>query len=162
MSMRPRFLRNPIVVAGLCAFAVAMLGGSITQLGPWYYSLEQPAWKPPDWAFAPAWTLIFALAAVSGAKAWRGLTHPRERAGMVCLFGLNALFNVGWSALFFLAQRPDLALLEVGLLWSSVLLLIVLLWRPVRTAAWLLVPYMIWVTFAAALNAAVVQLNSFG
>jgi tryptophan-rich sensory protein len=162
MSTRSRFLRNPIFVAGLCAFAVAMLGGSITQLGPWYYSLEQPGWKPPDWAFAPAWTIIFALAALSGAEAWRRLSNARARTGMVCLFGLNALFNVGWSALFFLVQRPDLALLEVGLLWASVLLLIVLLWRPARRAALYLVPYLVWVTFAAALNAAVVQLNSFG
>lgn len=162
MSMKARFLRNPIVVAGLCAFAVAMLGGSMTQLGPWYYGLQQPAWKPPDWAFGPAWTIIFALAAVAGAEAWRRVQHPRARAGIVCLFGLNALLNVGWSALFFLVQRPDFALLEVGLLWLSVLMLIVLLWRPARRASWFLLPYLIWVTFAAALNAAVVQLNSFG
>ena len=75
------------------------------------------------------------------------------------LFALNALLNVSWSELFFGLQRPDWALAEVGVFWLSILLLIVVLRRYSKTASWLLLPYLAWVTFAAILNLAVVRLN---
>jgi tryptophan-rich sensory protein len=150
----------PIVVAALAATTVAMLGGLMTELGTWYYGLRQPAWKPPDWLFGPAWTTIFALTAVAGIQAWRDAPDRRARDWLLALFALNGFLNVFWSLLFFRLRRPDWALIEVGLLWLSIVLLIGVLARWSRPAAWLLAPYLAWVTFAAALNAEVVRLNA--
>jgi translocator protein len=151
---------QPILVAALAALGVAVLGGLMTELGTWYYGLRQPAWKPPDWLFGPAWTVIFALVAIAGLQAWERAPDRAAREWLLVLFALNAFLNVLWSLLFFRLRRPDWALVEVGLLWLSIVLMIVVLARQHRPAAWLLAPYLAWVTFAAALNAAVVQLNA--
>ncbi len=150
---------RPVVLAALAAAAVAGLGALMTDLGPWYRALAQPTWKPPDWAFGPAWTLIFALAAASGAKAWRAAPGQAEREWLLALFALNGFLNVLWSLLYFRLHRPDWALMEVGVLWLSVLLLMVVIGRYSRGASLLLSPYLVWITFAGALNAATVRMN---
>ena len=129
-------------------------------MGPWYYGLRVPRWKPPDWLFGPAWTFIFACAAWAGAYAWLGARTAATRGIILALFALNLAFNILWSWLFFRLQRPDYALVEVGLLWLSIVVLIIVLRRHSRTAGWLLAPYLAWVTFAAALNYAIVRLNA--
>ncbi|RZU02883.1 TspO/MBR family protein [Rivibacter subsaxonicus] len=156
--MAPR-RRKAVLLAALAALAVALLGALSTELGPWYRSLQQPAWKPPDALFGPAWTLIYALAAMAGIKAWEAAPDRTARQWILALFALNALLNVLWSLLFFRLQRPDWALVEVGFLWASILLLMVVLGRWSRAAAWLLLPYLLWVSLAATLNLAVVRLN---
>lgn len=148
-----------MVFAAGAALAVAMLGGLSTDIGGWYRGLIEPSWKPPDWLFGPAWTTIYALAAIAGARAWERAPRQADREWLVALFALNAFVNVSWSLLFFRLRRPDWALAEVGLLWLSILLLMVVLGRYSRASAWLLAPYLAWVTFAAAVNAAVVRLN---
>jgi tryptophan-rich sensory protein len=148
-----------VLTAAVCALAVAGLGALVTDLGPWYQSLRQPAWKPPDVLFGPAWTLIFALTALAGVVAWRQASGPRPRGRMLALFAVNALLNVLWSAMFFRLHRPDWAFVEVLLLWLSIVCLLAMLAPISKTAAWLLVPYLVWVTFAGALNLAVVRLN---
>ena len=110
--------------------------------------------------FGPAWTTIYACAATAAVIGWRRATTPGRRQRMVGLFAVNALANVLWSVLFFRLQRPDWALAEVGLLWLSIVVLIVFFWRFSRPSAWLLAPYVLWVSFAAVLNLAVVRLNS--
>ena len=150
---------KPIWIAALAACAVASLGALTTDLGPWYRSLVQPSWQPPDWAFGPAWTTIFALAAIAGVLGWQRAPDQAGREWMLGLFALNGVLNLLWSLLYFRLRRPDWALYEVGFLWLSVLLLIVVLRPYARTAAWLLVPYLLWVAFAGALNYASVQLN---
>lgn len=163
ISSQPRggkgSLARPLLAAGAAAAIVAMLGMLITDLGPWYFSLRMPAWKPPDALFGPAWTLIFTTAALSAAYGWRALESPRARATLVGYFLLNAFFNVAWSWLFFHLQRPDLALLEVGLLWLSIAVLMVMLRRAAPLSVLLLTPYLLWVSYAALLNLAVVRLN---
>ena len=150
----------PIVVAALAATAVAGLGASLTELGPWYYGLNKPWWQPPDWLFGPAWTAIFGMAAASGVLAWNGAPGTRvSRRRIIGLFALNGFLNILWSDLFFRLHRPDWALAEVGFLWLSILLLIVTVAPASRKAAWLLVPYLLRVGFAAVLNLAVVRMN---
>jgi tryptophan-rich sensory protein len=151
---------RPVVAAALSATGVAGLGALLTQLGPWYYQLQKPAWQPPDWLFGPAWTLIFALTAIAGVKYWREGTSREQREVVIAAFALNAFLNTFWSLLFFRLERPDWGLLEVPFLWLSILVLIVLLGRATRRAALLLVPYLLWVTFAAVLNWKIVALNS--
>jgi translocator protein len=151
---------KPVVAAAAAALAVAMLGALSTDIGSWYQSLKEPAWKPPDFLFGPAWTTIYACAAVAGVIAWRRAATRARREWMLGLFAVNAFANVLWSLLFFRLRRPDLALMEVGFLWLTILVLIVYLGRFARPSGWLLVPYLGWVSFAATLNYAVVQLNA--
>ena len=150
---------KPIIIAALAAMAVAGIGGLMTDIGPWYLGLVKPSWQPPDWLFGPAWTLIFSLAAASGVIAWRAAPNQASREWMLALFALNAVLNVSWSLLFFKLKRPDWALMEVGFLWLSVALLMVVLGRYSRKASLLLAPYLVWIAFAAALNWATVRLN---
>lgn len=159
-----------VATAAAAALAVAILGAITTDLGPWYAGLKEPAWKPPDLLFGPAWTLIFACTAAAGVIAWsrrrpaaRGhdeLADRREREWMLVAFALNATLNLVWSLLFFRLHRPDWAFFEVIALWASIVLLIALAARRAASAAWLLAPYLAWVSFAALLNHAVVRLNA--
>ncbi len=159
-----RSIAKPVAVAGITAVLVATLGGFATEIGPWYRSLDKPSFQPPDWLFGPAWTVIYAFTVVAAAKAWVAVAeHPecdRLRKWMVGLFAFNIVLNILWSLLFFRLRRPDWAMIEVVFLWSSIAALIWTLWRVSRPAAWLLVPYQTWVTFASILNIAVVQLNA--
>ena len=152
-------LRNPVVVAVLAALTVAVIGGAMTNIGPWYENLEKPAFNPPNWVFAPAWTIIYALAVIAAVAGWRATRNNAERAWLISLFFVNAVLNILWSALFFTFQRPDWALAEVATLWLSVLALIVFFLRFSKLAALVLIPYLAWVAFAAYLNLAVVRLN---
>ena len=158
--MSPRGGRwKPVLVAAAAALFVAVLGALMTDLGPWYLSLRQPPWKPPDWAFGPVWTTIFALAAAAGVIGWRRAPRRATRELLLLLFAMNGFLNVLWSLLYFRLHRPDWALIQVPFLWLSVLALIVVLARYARVAAWLLAPYLVWVTIAAVLNWQTVQLN---
>src|SRR5262249_44598042 len=143
----------------LCAFAVAIVGALVTDLGSWYQSLREPPWKPPDWLFGPAWTLIFGLTAMAGVSAWINAPNRAVRRRLIALFAINGALNVLWSLLFFRLHRPDWALAEVVFLWLSIAALILVLGQFSKAGAWLLIPYIAWVTFAAFLNLAVVRLN---
>lgn len=150
----------PVAVAAIAALGVAALGGTITDLGPWYDGLRKPEWTPPRMAFPIVWTIIFALAAASGVAAWRGAPNAKAADTVVGLFALNGFLNILWSLLFFRLQRPDWAMAELVLLELSILMLIVYCGRFSRLAAVLLVPYAIWVATAGWLNWQVVQLNA--
>lgn len=149
----------PALLAALAATAVALVGTTITNLGPWYQSLRQPDWAPPSPLYGAAWTAIYALAALSAVTAWRAAPDRTAVNRIVGLFALNGFLNVLWSLIFFRLQRPDWALNELILLWLSIVALIVVCGRHSRTAAWLLVPYLVWVTVAGLLNWEVVRLN---
>jgi translocator protein len=146
-------------IAFLAAQAIGGVGAVTTELGPWYRALNKPWWQPPDWLFGPAWTTIFALTALSAVYAWRDAPGKTTRETIVTLLLANGVFNIVWSVLFFRVQRPDWALIEVGALWASVLLPILVFARYSKRAAWLLVPYISWVTFAGILNYTIVRLN---
>jgi tryptophan-rich sensory protein len=104
--------------------------------------------------------LIFALAAISGYLSWsRSPRYSPEHARVLALFAINGLLNVAWSVLFFRVHRLDWALLEVALLWLSIVGLMYLIARSSRVASLLLLPYLAWVTFAGCLNFAVLRLN---
>lgn len=156
--MTPARLRAIAAAATAAAF-VALLGGTLTDLGPWYQALNKPPWQPPGPAFGIIWTAIFAMAAASGVLAWRSARDTASREWVIGLFALNGFLNVLWSLLFFRLQRPDWALIEVGALWLSVLLPIVVFFRRSRLASLLLAPYLLWVTIAAVLNLEIVRLN---
>jgi benzodiazapine receptor len=150
---------SPYLIAFICASCVAGLGALMTDLGPWYHSLRRPSFQPPDWLFGPAWTTIFAMAAIAGALAWQARPPLRLWARITSLFAVNGVLNIAWSAIYFRLHRPDWALAETLALWLSVLALIFVLRQCTRTGALLMMPYLLWVSFAAVLNLAVVRLN---
>ena len=150
---------GPVLVAGSAAFVILMAGGVLTEIGPWYRGLKKPSWQPPDWLFAPAWTLIFICAAWGAVLGWNHSVPGGDRYLLVSAFALNGALNVAWSLFFFKWRRPDWALIEVVPLWFSILLLVVIGHGFVPKAGYLLLPYLAWVTFAAYLNWTIVRLN---
>jgi tryptophan-rich sensory protein len=150
----------PLTVSALAAVGIAAIGGTLTDLGPWYRALAQPAWAPPDAAFPVAWTLVLALWALAAVETWRNLETRRDQETLIGLFALSGLLNLAWSLLFFRLQRPDWALAELILLWLSILAMILWCKPRSRLAPWLLLPYLLWVTLAGFLNLAVVRLNA--
>lgn len=150
---------NPLYVALGCAAALLIAGGLATPIGTWYRDLRKPSWQPPNWLFGPAWTVILGLAAWSGAVAWGAAPDAATRRAIIILFAVNALFHFLWSPLFFALRRPDWALGEVVFLWGSLVALLVGLWPISPFAALLILPYFLWVSFAAYLNWTIVKLN---
>ncbi|GLR47763.1 TspO/MBR family protein [Sphingomonas astaxanthinifaciens] len=149
----------PATLAAGCAIIVAMVGMTLTDLGPWYQSLRQPDWAPAPAVYGVAWTTIYALAALSAVSAWSAAPNRASAELIVGAFALNGFLNIVWSLLFFNARRPDLAFYEGIALWLSVAALILLCLRHSRPAALLLLPYLAWVSVAGLLNAEVVRLN---
>ena len=149
----------PVVLASLAAIAVAAIGGTITDLGPWYQSLDKPDWTPPPVAFPVVWTTVFALTVLAFVAAWRKAPSTKVSDTLIGMFAANAFLNIAWSLLFFRLQRPDWAFYELIVLWLSIAVLIGYCWRFSRLASALLLPYLVWVTLAGALNWQVVQLN---
>jgi translocator protein len=153
-------LAVPIVVASILVIVVLAVGGWTTTVGDWYRNLRKPAWNPPNWVFGPAWTAILALAAWSGVLAWTDAVDDGPgRVVIIALFGVNIVLHMLWSPLFFALKRPDWALVEVPFLWLSIAALMLTVGGYSSLAAWLLLPYLLWVTFAAFLNLKIVRLN---
>jgi benzodiazapine receptor len=148
-----------IAVCALWGTFVAASGALLTVLDSWYYNLRKPSWQPPDWLFGPAWTVILALASYAAYLGWTRAQDAGERTLVVALFGANAIFHVLWSLLFFKLQRPDWSLIEVAFLWLSILAMIIGLAAISWIAAMAIVPYILWVSFAAFLNLTIVRLN---
>lgn len=150
--------KKPILIAILIAVAVGMIGGLATEIGPWYLELTKPAWQPPDWLFGPMWTMIYIFTGMAGVRAWRR-GNGRQRGLFMSALTINCVLNVFWSILFFYLKRPDIALIEVALLWLSVVGMAVITWPYAKRSSFLLLPYLTWVSIAAYLNWTIVKLN---
>lgn len=124
----------------------------------WYRHLRKPRWNPPSWLFGPVWTALYVLIAIAGALLWRR-RDERGASGALALWGVQTALNHAWSPLFFGWRRLGLAALEVSALWASIVATILSARRVSSKAALLLVPYLAWVTFAAALNVRIWALN---
>jgi benzodiazapine receptor len=146
---------------GLC-FMFAFAGTSFTpqQGSEWYYHvLNKPSWNPPDWLFPPAWTLLFLLMGIAlylVVMEWNG---KKAVKGALVVFGVQLLLNFGWSALFFGLHSPLLALFDIVLLWLAIVLTMVKFRAVSPLAGNLLVPYLLWVSFASFLNFTIWQIN---
>ncbi|WP_020524635.1 TspO/MBR family protein [Catelliglobosispora koreensis] len=143
------FAAAVIAVAAIGAIAV---GGTAEQ----YNSLAQPSWAPPSWLFGPVWTVLYVMIALSGWLAWR----KGASALVLTVYAAQLVLNAIWTPLFFGANRYGLAFADIVVLWILIVVTMVLFSRLSKLAAWLLAPYLLWVTFAAALNFSVWQLNT--
>jgi translocator protein len=137
--------------------AVAGAGGVVTTRGlGWYRSLDKPRLTPPDAVFGPMWALLYAAQAVSAWLVWRGDSeHGEYDVPAMSAYWLQLGLNFAWTMLFFGLRRPALALLDICVLWLAIALTIREFARKHRFAAAMLVPYLLWVTYAALLNAGV-------
>ena len=151
-----------LIVALLLPFVVVGLGVAATSssLSDWYLTLKKPAWNPPAWLFGPVWTVLYLMMGVSSWLVWR--ERPRHPAGVkqaliwyAVQLGLNSL----WSIFFFGMRQIGVALVDIIALWLTLLITIIKFWRIRPVAGWLMTPYLLWVTFATALNSAIWWLN---
>ena len=136
---------------------VGVLGGLVTApaVDGWYRDLAKPTWTPPDWVFGPVWAALYAMMAVAASIVW----VERNSDDVCCplaAFGLQLVLNLAWSVCFFGLHSPLLGFLDICLLWVLVAVTMAEFFLVSRLAGLLLLPYWLWVTFAAALNAAIV------
>ena len=158
--MKTSFYKQPhIIAAAIWLLVVIISGRLLTDIGPWYFALKQPDWKPPDWAFGLIWTTIFLLASFSWNFAWQESSTKKQKIIISCLFIANGLLNVFWSVLYFQWHRPDWSLIEAIFLWLSVFAIITFTWRFSKLAALFISPYIIWVSLAILLNLETIRLN---
>ena len=129
-----------------------------TDTGPWYDALRKPPFQPPKSVFGPVWTVLYAAMGVAAWRVWRRAGWGGARRPLT-LFLVQLALNVAWSWLFFAWRRPDLASVEIVVLWLAILATLLAFRRVDRPAAWLLAPYLAWVTFATALTIAIWRLN---
>ncbi len=148
-----------IIVASVITMLVLGIGARITTVGAWYRNLRKPAWTPPEFVFGPAWAVILGLAAWAGVLAWTAAPDGAAQLRIAVLFGVNIALHLLWTPLFFNLRRPDWALIEVAFLWLSVVGLMAGLAPLAPMAVWLLLPYLLWVAFAAYLNFIIVRMN---
>lgn len=149
-------------IIGLACFIaacfLAALTGAFFRPGEWYERLKQPSWRPPNWVFAPVWTVLYLMIAVAGWLIWRKLGFAGAGLALT-IYAVQLILNAVWTPLFFGLHRPDLGFVDIVLVWMSIVATIVLFYPIQAVAALLLVPYLAWVTFAAALNFALWRLN---
>lgn len=154
---RTRAILGFIAWLGVC-FSAAALGG-LFMPGEWYASLQKPSWNPPGWVFGPVWTALYTMMAAAAWLVWRRggvAAQRRPLAWFLAQLALNAL----WTPLFFGLKQPGWAFTEIVLLWLAIAAMLIA-FRPVsRAAAWLLAPYLAWVSFAATLNFTLWRMNS--
>ena len=140
--------------------AIAALAGAATakSVGSWYQPLEKPQFTPPDWLFAPVWTVLYIAIAVAGWRVWMARGRAGARGAMTAYSAQLAL-NLAWSFVFFGYHMIGVAFAEFLVLLAAIGVNAVLFWRIDRMAGWLLAPYAAWVAFASVLNLALWQLN---
>ncbi|MDG1874938.1 MAG: tryptophan-rich sensory protein [Mariniblastus sp.] len=149
-----------VISIAICFSAAAIGGwataGSVTS--DWFVELSKPSWNPPNWLFGPVWSVLYFMMSVAAWLVWKksGLKNAKLELGW---FGAHLLLNVAWSVLFFGMQAPGWAAIEIIILWVSIAMTIVLFFRHSKLAAYLLTPYLAWVSFATFLNLTIWSLN---
>ena len=137
-----------IAFCAVCILAASM--GAIFRPGEWYEQLSKPAWRPPNWLFAPAWTFLYFTIAISGWLVWHS---EGFNAGLpLTLYAVQLALNAAWTPIFFGLHRIGAALVEILTLWLAIAATTAAFAQVHVVAAWLLVPYLAWVTFAVGLN----------
>ncbi|MFC2025212.1 TspO/MBR family protein [Chloroflexota bacterium] len=142
----------------LCAGAIGSIF-TTPAIPTWYATLEKPPFNPPNWLFAPAWTTLYLLMAISAFIIWRRSVNNRQGQKSLIIFLIQLILNALWSAVFFGLESPLYGIIIIIALWAAILLTILMFFRLSLLAGWLLLPYIGWVTFAAILNIYIFILN---
>ncbi|OPX63797.1 MULTISPECIES: TspO/MBR family protein [unclassified Methanoregula] len=150
-----------LIAAVLFCIIAGSVGSLVTITGPgsWYADLAKPFFTPPGWVFGPVWITLFTLMGIALYLVWQSGTEKPEVKKAIALFCVQFVFNIAWSFLFFGLRSPLLGLIDILILWFLIAATIAAFYRVNRTAAYLLVPYIAWVTLATALNGAIYLMN---
>lgn len=143
------------LIVFLIVTGAAAATGALFMPGEWYRTLAKPSWTPPDWLFGPAWTVLYVMIAVAGWLVWR----ETGLGVVIAIWVVQLVLNAAWSWVMFGLHRIDLALIDAGLMLISIVAFMLAAWPVSQTAALLFVPYLAWVSFATALNFAILRLN---
>ena len=163
-SMRTSILKQagPLFASIILANTAGFIGAIFTaeSVNTWYATLTKPSFNPPSWVFGPVWTLLYCLMGIAAFLVWKKGYSRQETRLALGIYGVQLVLNSLWSFLFFKLHNLAFALLEIGLLWISIVATIWLFSRISRKAAYLLLPYLAWVSFASILNYALWQRNT--
>jgi tryptophan-rich sensory protein len=148
-------LITSIVIAQLAG----VIGSVFTSSGvkTWYPELIKPAFNPPSWVFGPVWVTLFLMMGIALYIVWE--SKAKKKTGALTIFGIQLALNTAWSLLFFGLRSPLAAFIEIIFLWTAILATIITFYRISKTSAYLLLPYILWVSFAAVLNLSLFILN---
>lgn len=152
---------SKFIIAVVVSQSAGLLGSLFTfpAIAGWYSTIIKPEFAPPNWVFGPVWTTLFFLMGIAAFLVWRkGFDHPGVKTALG-MFALQLILNTSWSLIFFGLHSPGGAFVEIILLWLAIIATMVLFAKVSRRAAWLLAPYLAWVSFAAYLNYAIWMLN---
>jgi len=149
-----QFLKSAIIFIAMM-FAVGFTSAFLFPVGEWHAGLNKPWFNPPNWLFGPVWTALYVMIGLAGALAWRW----DPQSGAIKVWFAQLVLNGAWTAVFFGAQQIELGLVVILVLLLLILSFIKRTKRELPSAAWLFAPYLLWVTFATMLNAAIASLN---
>ena len=149
-----------LIICIIIPLAVGAISGyaTVSGISMWYAALNKPSFNPPNYLFGPVWTTLYLLMGISLYMVVRATAND-DRKRAIALFAVQLALNFTWSFLFFTFHQTGLALINIGLLWLSIAGMIWAFYKVNRTAALLQIPYIMWVTFASVLNAAIWVLN---
>lgn len=150
-----------LVISVAVPVVIGFIGGQFSkpEIDGWYQSIEKPLWQPPNWVFGPVWTALYILMGISLYLVWKSNTPENRKRTAIALWIVQLVFNFLWSYIFFSLHELGWALAEILVLWVFILLTIFAFARISKLAAWLLVPYISWVSFASILAYTIYQLN---
>ena len=153
------FLKLVLCIA--IAQAAGLIGSLFTMpaIGSWYSTLTRPEFAPPNWIFGPVWTTLYLLMGIAAFLVWQKGLDKKEVKIALAIFGVQLILNTLWSIIFFGLQSPGWAFVEIVILWVAIAATIVSFAKVSKIAAWLLAPYILWVSFAAYLNFMIFWLN---
>ncbi|MBK6634550.1 MAG: tryptophan-rich sensory protein [Chitinophagaceae bacterium] len=150
-----------LFISILVPLLVGAVAGLFTSSGVngWYAVANKPWFNPPNWIFAPVWTLLYILMGIAFFLVWKASADKNVKQTAMILFSIQLILNFFWSFIFFKLQQPGWAFAEIILMWVMILLTILWFGKISAMAAWLLVPYICWVSFATVLNYSIWKLN---
>jgi len=149
-----------LVVSLLICQVAGGIGSVFTakSVSSWFLTLNKPSFNPPGWIFGPVWTILFLLMGYSLYLVWSKSNEPEAKKALI-FFSLQLVLNIAWSFCFFYLQNPLVAFIEIIILWLAILLTIIYFYKVSKVAAYFLIPYIAWVSFAAFLNFMLFYLN---
>lgn len=150
-----------LVVSLALPLAIGGIAGLFTtsEINGWFQTIRKPWWQPPNWVFGPVWTLLYVLMGIAFYLVWKSHAPAKQKRMAITLWLIQLVFNFFWSFIFFKKHQIDWALAEIVILWAFVLLTILSFSRIQPAAAWLMVPYISWVTFATLLTLTIYRMN---
>jgi len=145
------------------SYSAGLIGSIFTveAISGWYATINKPSFNPPSWVFSPVWTILYTLMGIAAYLVWKDRNKKKIKTANIALtfFGIQLVLNGLWSILFFGLNSPSLAFFEIMLLWIAIIFTIIYFFKINKTAAYLLIPYILWVSFAAFLNLNIWILN---